>query len=116
MTNLFPDIETTKKVKLGSILEKQLIQRLNRREKARFDMSQDDCDNKICATTHFLQIQKKQLFIFRESLERFCNVLPVFGFNTAKHDLNLIKSYLLPILVNERDTEPTVIKKANQFI
>ena len=25
-------------------------------------------------------------------------------------------SYLLPILVNERNIEPTVIKKANQFI
>ena len=40
----------------------------------------------------------------------------MFGFNSAKYDLNLIKSYLLPILVNERDIEPTVIKKANQFI
>ena len=40
----------------------------------------------------------------------------MFGFNSAKHDLNLIKSYLLPIVFNERDIEPTVIKKANQFI
>ena len=40
----------------------------------------------------------------------------MFGFNSAKYDLNLIKSYLLPILINERDIEPTVIKKANQFI
>ena len=39
----------------------------------------------------------------------------MFGFNSAKYDLNLIKSYLLPILVNERDIEPTVIKKANHF-
>ena len=38
----------------------------------------------------------------------------MFGFISAKYDLNLIKSYLLPILVNERDIEPTVIKKANQ--
>ena len=30
--------------------------------------------------------------------------------------MSLIKSYLLPILVNERDIEPTVIKKANQFV
>ena len=49
-------------------------------------------------------------------MERYCNVLPVFGFNSAKYDLNLIKSFLLPILVNERDIEPTVIKKANQFV
>ena len=40
----------------------------------------------------------------------------MFGFNSAKYDINLIKSYLLPILINERDIEPTVIKKANQFI
>ena len=39
----------------------------------------------------------------------------MFGFNSAKYDLNLINSYLLPVLVNERDIEPTVNKKANQF-
>ena len=115
MKNLFPDIETTIKNKLGNILEK-LTQRHNRRESARFDRSQDDCDNEICASTQFLQIQKSQLVDLQESLERYCNVLPVFGFNSERYDLNLIKSYLLPILVNEREIEPTVIKKANQFI
>ena len=40
----------------------------------------------------------------------------MFGFNSAKYDLNLVKPYLLPNFVNERDIEPTVIKKANQFI
>ena len=111
MKNLIPDIKTTVKTKLGSILEK-LTQRHNRQEQADLD----DCDNEICTSTQFLQIQKNQLIDLQESLERYCNVLPVFGFNSAKYDLNLIKSYLLPILVNERDIEPTVIKKANQFI
>ena len=60
MKNLFFDIETTIKIKLGNILEK-LTQRHNRRESARFDMSQDDCDNEICASTQFLQIQKKSI-------------------------------------------------------
>ena len=60
--------------------------------------------------------KKNQLIDLQESLQRFCNILPMFGFNSAKYDLNLIKSYLLPILVNERDIEPTVIKKAKQFI
>ena len=78
-------------------------------------MSQDDCDNEICASSHFLQLQKNQLIDLPESPEPFCNVLLVFGFNGAKYDLNLIKYYLLPISVNERDIEPTVIKKANQF-
>ena len=76
-----------------------------------FDMSQNDCDNEIFASTQILQIQKNQLTIkikkstndIQESLERFCNVLPVFGFNSSKYDLYLIKSYLLPIPVNDRD-------------
>ena len=111
MKNLFFDIETTIKINLGSILEK-LTQRHNRREQAHLD----DCDDETCTSTQFLQIQKKQLIDLQEHLERYCNVLPVFGFNSAKHDLNLMKSYLLPILVNERNIETTVIKKANQFI
>ena len=56
--NTFLDIEATIKIKLGSILEK-LTQRHNRRQSATFDMSRDDCDNEICASTQFLQIQKK---------------------------------------------------------
>ena len=106
MKNLFLEIETTIKIKLGSILEK-LTQRHYRREQEDLD----DCDNEICASTQFLQIQKNQLIDLQESLERYCNVLPVFGFNSGKCDLNLIKSYLLPILVNERDIEPMSSRK-----
>ena len=80
----------------------KLTQRHNRRESTRFDMNEDDCDNEICASTHFLQIQKKSI----NWSSRISGTL---------YDFNLIKSYLLPILVNERDIEPTVIKKANQF-
>ena len=47
MKIMFRHIET-RKIKLGSILQK-LTQRHNRREHARFDMSKDDCDNEICA-------------------------------------------------------------------
>ena len=108
MKNLFLDIETTIKTKLGSILEK-ITQRHNRREQADLD----DCDNETYASTQFLQIQKNQLIDLQDSLERYCNVLPVFGFNIAKYDINLIKYYLLPILINERDIDPTVFKKSN---
>ena len=55
LRNLFLDIETTVKIKLGSILEK-LTQCHNRRDQADLD----DCDNVICASTQFLQIQKNQ--------------------------------------------------------
>ena len=70
MKNLLLDIETTIKIKLGSILEK-LTKRHNQRESARFDMSQDDCDSEICASTQFLQRQKNQLFDLQETLERY---------------------------------------------
>ena len=67
-------------------------------------------------STQFLQMQKNQLIDLQEHFERYCNTLPVSGFNSAKCDIILIKSYLLPILVNERQIEPTVIKKAFQFV
>ena len=109
--NLLFDIKTTMKIKLGSFLEK-LTQRHIRREQANLD----DCVKQTCTSTQFWQIQKKQLIDLQEHLERYCNVLPIFGFNSAKYDLNLIKSYFLPILVDESNSEPTFIKKWNQFI
>ena len=96
----FIEVETAIKIKLFAILEQ-----LNRAEKVSSFV--DDC---------IVQMQKNQLIDLQEHFERNCNVLPVFGLNSAKYDINLIKSYLLPILVNERDIEPTVIKKANQFV
>ena len=79
----------------------------------------DDCvvgEQEKDLSTQFLQMQKSQLIDTQDHFERYCNVLSVFGFNSANYDNNLIKSYLFPILVNERDIEPTVIKKANQFV
>ena len=110
------EIETAIKIQLCAILE-QLNQRLNQAE--RVSDFVDDCileKEEKGSSTQFLQMQKNQLIDFQEHFERYCNVLPVFGFNSAKYDINLIQSYLLPILVNERDIEPTVTKKANQFV
>ena len=58
------------------------------------------------------ETEKSQLFELQVHLERYCILLPVFGFNSSKDDLNLIKSFLLPILVNKRDIERTVLNKA----
>ena len=111
MRKLFFDIKTTINIKLGSILEK-LTQRHNRRKQADLD----DCDNETRTSTQLLQIEKKQLTDLQEHLERYCKVLPIFDFNSSKYDHNLMKSYSLPNLVNERNIELSVIKKANQFI
>ena len=61
-------------------------------------------------------MQKNQLFDLQEHFERYCNTLPVFGFDSAKYDINTIKSYLLPIFFIEGQIEPAVIKNANKFV
>ena len=112
----FIEVETAIKIKLCAILE-QLNQRRNRAE--RLSNIVDDCiveEEEEDLSTQFLQMQMNQIIDLQEHFERYCTVLPVFGFNSANYDINLIKSYLLPILVNERDIEPTVMKKANQFV
>ena len=73
-------------------------------------------DDEADMSTQFLQMQKNQLLDLQQHFERYVNTLPVFGFNSGKYDLNLIKSYLLPYLIHERDIQPTVIKKANHFV
>ena len=111
------DIETAIKSKLGRTLETLNESRCRNQRDFEFEdhCFEDDNEEKD-ASTQFLQMQKNQLIELQEHLERYCNVLPVFGFNSAKYDINLIKSYLLPILINERNMEPTEIKKANQFV
>ena len=71
----------------------------------------EDYNEEKDASTQFMQMQKSQLIELQKHLERYCNVLPVFGFNSAKYNINVTKSYLLPILINGRNVEPTVIKK-----
>ena len=114
----FIEVETAIKIKLGAVMEK-LNQRRSRKTNTVLeyeDENVDELEEEQDLSTQFLQMQKNQLIELQEHFERYCNVLPVFGFNSAKYDINLIKSYLLPILVNERDIEPVVIKKANQFV
>ena len=112
----FLEIETAIKSKLSRTLE-SLNERRYHNQRV-FEL-QDHCfenDNEEKdASTQFLQMQKNQLIDFQEHLERYCNVLPVFGFNSAKYNINLIKSYLLPILINERIMEPIVIKKPTRL-
>ena len=111
MKLLFLYIKTTVKIKLGRVLEK-LSQPQSRWEQA----SLDDCDNDCCAFTQLLQIQKNQSIKLEEHLEQNWNLLPVIGFNSTKSDLKLIELFYLPILINERDFQPTVNKKTNLFI
>ena len=112
----FFEVETAIKIKLCAILE-QYNQRRNRAE--RVSNFVDDCivqEEEKDLSRQFLQRQKNQLIDLQEHFGHYCNVLPIFGFNSAKYDNNLITSYLSLLLANERDFEPTVIKKANEFV
>ena len=67
------------------------------------------------ASENFLRFQQKQLLDLQRHFDSYVDTLPVFGFNSGKYDLNLIKTYLIPHLITDRSIQPTVIKKANQF-
>ena len=104
------EIETAIKCKLTQILEALNERRCQNQRIFEFgDHCFEDDNEEKDASTQFLQMQKNQLTELQEHLERYCNVLPVFGFNCAKYDINLIKCCLLPILISERNMEPIVI-------
>ena len=87
------EIETTIKSKLTRTLES--LNELHCRNQHVFEFEDqcfEDDDEEKDFSTQFLQMQKNQLIELQEHLERYCNVLPVFGFNSAKYDINLIKS------------------------
>ena len=59
----------------------------------------------------------KKLYVgVKIELERYCDNLPVFGFNSSRYDLNLIKEYLLEILLIDFHCSPSVIKSCNKYI
>ena len=75
---------------------------------------EDDCfEDSLEAdiSTQLLQIQKNQFIDLKQHLERYVNTLPVFAFNSGRYDLILIKSYLIPCLIRDKEEESSVIKK-----
>ena len=81
----FIEVETAIKIKMWALLER-LNQRHNRTE--RVSNFQDDFiveEEEKDLSIQFLQMQKNHLNDLQEHFERYCNVLPVFGFNSAKY-------------------------------
>ena len=92
----FLEIETAIKSKLTRTLESLNERRCCNQRVFEFeDQCFEDDNEEKDASTQFLKMQKNQLIELQEHLERYCNVLPVFGFNSAKYDINLIKSYFV---------------------
>ena len=104
------EVETTIRSKLTRTLEPLKERRCRNQRVFEFeDQCFEDDNEEKGASTQLLQMQKNELTELEENLDRYFNVLPVFGFNSAKYEINLIESYLLPILVIERIMELTVI-------
>ena len=61
-------------------------------------------------------LKKNHLIDLKQYLESYVITLPVFGFNSGRYDLNLTKSYLILVLIPDKEQETSVIKKANDFI
>ena len=59
-----------------------------------------DNNNSENRSTQILKMQKNQLIDFQEIIERYCNTLTLFGFNSVRYDISLIRHYLLPVLAN----------------
>ena len=113
----FLELETAIKSKLTRTLESLNERRCRNQRVFEFeDQCFEEDNEEKDASTQFFQMQKNQMIELQEQFERYCNVSSAFGFNSAKYDINLIKSYLLPILIKERNMELTVIKEANQFV
>ena len=115
----FLEIETAIESRLSHVMG--LLNKRRSRREATLTFEDECCEADESSegkdvSRQFLQMQKKQLIQLQEHFERYCNVLPVFGFNSGRYDINLIKKHLLPILVEDKDIEPIVIKKANQYV
>ena len=62
-------------------------------------------------SSQFLRIHKSQPIDLTQHLERYVHTLPIVGFNSGRYDLNLIKTYLLPYLIRNKEQETFGIKK-----
>ena len=117
MQSKFLEIENNIKKRLDTTFS--ILKELGNFNKSEAREYEDECiedEKETDASTHFLRIQKNQLIDLMQQLERYTNTLPVFGFNGGRYDINLIKSYLILYLINEKEIEPSVVKKANDFV
>jgi hypothetical protein len=84
----------------------------------------DDLDNNYHIQQQGLEKQsymslvrfRNYLVKVRDEYMRYTSMFPVFGFNSSRYDLNLIKEILFSYILNYLGDEPEVIKKANQFV
>ena len=63
-----------------------------------------------------LRCELKMLSKLRQDFENYYSTITVFGFDSSRYDLNLIKEYLLHHLLIEKNVVPKVIRTGNKYI
>ena len=75
----------------------------------------DDDDDQDPETQRY-KWELKTLSNLIQDFESYYSTVPVFGFNSSRYDLNLIKEYLLSHLLLEKNVVPKVIRQGNKYI
>ena len=94
----------------------QLIQQKITEPNGNLPQKTDDEVEDEASNMKLLRNLKKLYVGVKIELERYCDKLPVFGFNSSRYDLNLIKQYLLEFLLRDFHCSPSVIKSCNEYI
>ena len=116
MRTKFQDIEVAVIKRMKKVFD-QLNKRGKNYSSNKFEYKDECIENSEEAdmSRQFLRIQKNQLIDLKQHLERYVKTLPVFGLNSGRYDLNLIKSYLIHYLIRDKEQETSVIKKSNDI-
>ena len=97
MRTKFQDVERVRNERMSKIFQ-ELNEKCRNLLNENFEY-EDECiedTEETDMSTQFLRMQKNQLIDLKQNLERYVNTLPVFGFNSGRYDLKLIKSYIIP--------------------
>ena len=88
----FLEIETSVRIKHNQIVS--FLNQLRCHNEPVMEI-EDGCikEKEHDVSTQYLQTQRNQRSSLQNLLDRYCNVLQVFGFNSAKYDMNLKKLF-----------------------
>ena len=85
------------------------------RERERHSDDDDDSVQREDSTQEHMKKKVNPLKKMREKLEDYLKELPVVGFNSGKYDLNAVKEFLFPVLLQNENIQFT-IKRNNNFM
>ena len=89
---------------------------LDREREMQINNDQEDVDDGIeVKSPEPLKRKEHPLKKLKNRLEEYQKELPVLGFNSGKYDLNAVKEFLFPVLVQNEEVQFT-IKRNNNFM